>query len=228
MTKMEKINKTSNELGKSHADIRTAQAGKQVATDDTKWQISVSPTSRWANRFIIAAIVQGALAAGVTSYLLYDAVYGSPGPARIVAGGSAGTWLTVGYLGYIMLGPLAAAVTALFYQHLEVNLRAPYKGWPNAFAWLHLVLMNVGVVGATWLMMNGGYRGGALTIDLEAQNPTWSIGQVLGQVHVQVLSGYPSYIAPFAALAIIGAFAGGLGFVAVWRRALKKTPATTS
>src|SRR5256712_11727248 len=126
-----------------------------------------------------------------------------------------GTWLTVGYLGYIMLGPLAVAVTALFYQHLEVNLRAPYKGWPNAFAWLHLVLMNVGVVGATWLMMNGGYRGGALTITLESQNPTWSIGQVLGQVHEQVLSGYPSYIAPFAALGIIGAFQGGLGFVAV-------------
>src|SRR5206468_3460808 len=125
-----------NELGKSHADIRTAQSGKLGSTDDTKWQISVSPTSRWANRFIIAAIVQGALAAGVTSYLLYDAVYGSPGPARIVAGGSAGTWLTVGYLGYIMLGPLAAAVTALFYQHLEVNLRAPYKGWPNALAGL--------------------------------------------------------------------------------------------
>ena len=226
VTKMEKINKTNNEIGKSRRDIRIAQSGKLGATDDTKWQISVSPTSRWANRFIIAAIAQGALAAGVTSYLLYDAVYGSPGPARIVAGGSAGTWLTVGYLGYIMLGPLAAAVTALFYQHLEVNLRAPYKGWPNAFAGFHLVLMNVGVVGATWLMMNGGYRGGALTITLEAQNPTWSIGQVLGQVHEQVLSGYPSYIAPFAALAIIGAFAGGLGFVAVWRRALKKTPAT--
>jgi len=225
---MEKINKTNNEIGKSRRDIRIAQSGKLGATDDTKWQISVSPTSRWANRFIVAAIVQGALAAGVTSYLLYDAVYGSPGPARIVAGGSAGTWLTVGYLGYIMLGPVAAAVTALFYQHLEVNLRAPYKGWPTAFAWLHLVLMNVGVVGATWLMMSGGYRGGALTITLEAQNPTWSIGQVLGQVHVQVLSGYPSYIAPFAALAIVGAFAGGLGFVAVWRRALKKTPTTPS
>ena len=228
VTKMEKINKTNNELGKSRQNMRTAQSGKQGATDETKWQISVSPTSKWANRFIVAAIVQGALAAGVTSYLLYDAVYGSPGPARIVAGGSAGTWLTVGYLGYIMLGPLAAAVTALFYQHLEVNLRAPYKGWPNAFAWLHLVLMNIGVVGATWLMMNGGYRGGALTITLEAQNPTWSIGQVLGQVHVQVLGGYPSYIAPFAALAIAGAFAGGLGFVAVWRRALKKTPTTPS
>ena len=109
---MEKTNETNKELGRSRAGVRTSQFGKQGATDNTKWQISVSPTSRWANRFIIAAIVQGALAAGVTSYLLYDAVYGSPGPARIVAGGSAGTWLTVGYLGYIMLGPLAAAVTA--------------------------------------------------------------------------------------------------------------------
>src|SRR5256712_10190109 len=161
---MEKIDKTNNELGKFHADVRTAQSGKQGATDDTKWQISVSPTSRWANRFIIAAIVQGALAAGVTSYLLYDAVYGSPGPARIVAGGSAGTWLTVGHLGYIMLGPLAAAVTALFYQHLEVNLRAPYRGWPNAFAWILLVLMNAGVWGATGLRFNAGSRGGALAV----------------------------------------------------------------
>src|SRR5438445_12284375 len=143
---MEKTNETNKELGRSRAGVRTSQFGKQVATDDTKWQIAVSHTSRWANRFIIAAIVQGALAVGVTSYLLYDAVYGSPGPARIVAGGSAGTWLTVGYLGYIMLGPLATAVTALFYHHIEVNLPAPYKCCPNAFAWLHLVLMHVGVV----------------------------------------------------------------------------------
>src|SRR6266568_4192265 len=224
---MEKIDKTNNELGASHPNLRTVQSGKGNLSD-TKWQMSLSPSSKWANRFIIAAIVQGALAAGLTAWLLYDATYDPPGAARVVASGGGGTWLTEGYLAYIMFGPLAVAVTALFYQHLEVNLRAPYKGWPNALAWLHLVLMNVGVVGATWLMMNGGYRGGALTITLEAQNPTWSIGQVLGQVHVQVLSGYPSYIAPFAALAIIGAFAGGLGFVAVWRRALKKTPSTPS
>src|SRR6266581_1003993 len=224
---MEKISNVSNELGKAHAEIRAAQSGKGTMSD-TRWQMSISPSSKWANRFIIAAIVQGALAAGLTAWLLYDATYDTPGAARVVASGGGGTWLTEGYLAYIMFGPLAIAVTALFYQHLEVNLRAPYKGWSNIFAWLHLVLMNVGVVAATWLMMNGGYRGGALTISLEAQNPTWSIGQVLGQVHVQVLSGYPSYIAPFAALAIIGAFAGGLGFVAVWRRALKKTPTTPS
>ena len=218
---MEKFHEI-REPAKSTRNVLSAQSGKPLTMDSTKWQISVSPTSKWANRFIIAAIIQGALAAGVTSWLLYDAVYGNPGPARIVAGGSAGTWLTVGYLGYIILGPLAAAVTALFYQHLEVDLRTPFKGWPNLLAWIHIVLMNVGVVGATWLMMNGGYRGGALAISLSQQTPPLSVGQILGQVHVQVLSGYPAMIAPFAALAILGAFAGGLGYVVIWRRALKR------
>ncbi len=183
--------------------------------------MSMSTSSKWANRWVIAAIVQGALAAGVTAYLLYDAVYQKPGSARIVAGGSAGTWLSMGYLAYIMFGPLAAAVTSLFYQHIEINLHSPYRGWTNAFAWLHIVLMNVGVVGGTWIMMNGGWRGGALTISLVAQNPTWTIGQVLGQVHEQVLGGLPPYIAWFTAIAIIGAFAGGVGYMVAWRRSMK-------
>jgi len=187
--------------------------------------MSNSPPSKWANRWVIAAIVQGAMAAGVTSYLLYDAVYQTPGSARIVAGGGAGTWLSMGYLAYIMFGPLAAAVTSLFYQHIEINLHSPYKSWTNAFAWLHLGLMNVGVVGGTWIMMNGGWRGGALTISLEQQNPSLTIGQVLGQVHVQVLGSLPPYIASFTAIAILGALAGGVGYVVAWRRS-KTTPIT--
>ena len=186
-------------------------------------EMGTTQSSKWANRFIVAAIIQGALAAGVTAYLLYDSQYGSPGPARIVAGGSAGTWLAMGYLAFIMFGPLAAAVTSLFYQHIEVNLGAPYKGSANILAWLHLFLMNVGVVGGTFIMMNGGYRAGALTISLEAANPTMSIGQILGQVHVQVLGGLPPYIAAFAALAILGAFAGGIGYLMAWRRSMKTT-----
>ncbi len=186
-------------------------------------EMSTFQSSKWANRWVIAAIIQGALAAGVTAYLLYDAVYQTPGSARIVAGGSAGTWLSMGYLAYIMFGPLAAAVTSLFYQHIEVNQHSPYKGWTNIFASFHIVLMNVGVVGGTWIMMNGGWRAGALTITLEAQNPTWTIGQVLGQVHVQVLGGLPPYIAWFTAIAILGAFAGGVGYLAAWRRSMKKS-----
>lgn len=223
---METIDDTGK-LNESLAGPVTLPSSKQIIKPDTKLQTPLSLSSRWANRFIIAAIAQGALAVGLTSYLLYQAVYpigGSAGSARVVAGGSAGTWLTVGYLGYIMLGPLAAAVTALFYQHLEVSLRSPYTGWTRLFPWLHIILMNVGVVGATFLMMNGGYRGGDLTISLGAANPDWKMGQILFQVHEQILAPYPGWIAPFAAIGILGAIAGGIGYAIIWRRSLKKTP----
>ncbi len=182
-----------------------------------KTDSSLAPWSRWANRFIVSAIVQGALAVGVSAYLLYDATYDTPGAARIVASGGPGTWLTAGYLGFIMLGPLAAAVTSMFYQHLEAHLRAPYSGLSNVFAWLHIVLMNVGVVGATFIMMNGGWRGGALALTLSPSNPS----AAYGQVHEQVLGALPPYIATFSAIAIIGAIAGGLGYIIAWRRSPK-------
>jgi hypothetical protein len=219
---MKNIKDTNGKLGESRAEIRTAQSGKGTMSD-TKWQLSLSPTSKWANRWIIAAIVQGALAAGLTAFLLYDAKYGNPGAAKIVAGGGAGTWLTVGYLGFIIFGPLAAAVTSLFYQQLETNLRAPYTGISNVFAWLHLVLMNVGVTVATWIMWNGGWRAVNLADSAfcvaNPKDPSCN-------VHVQILGGLVDPIGYFSIVAILGAFAGGIGYVVVWRRALKKAPAT--
>jgi hypothetical protein len=180
--------------------------------------------SKWANRWIIAAIAQGALATGATAFLLYDSQYGTPGAAKIVAGGGAGNWLTVGYLGFIIFGPLAAAVTSLFYQHLESNLRAPYTGISNIFAWLHLVLMNVGVTVATWLMWIGGWRAVNFISTTGATayckaNPTVDSCSV----HTQILGPLVTPIGIFALIAILGAFAGGLGYVIAWRRAFKQS-----
>lgn len=180
---------------------------------------SITLQSKWANRFVIAAIIQGALTAALTSYLLYQGVFGTPAASRIVAGGGAGTWLTVGYLVYTVLGPIAAAVTALFYQHIEAHLQRPYTGFANWLGWIHLVLMNVGVVGGTWLMMNAGYRGGALTLTLAATG--MSARDVSTAVHEQVMVGYPPYIAVFIAIALVGAIAGGLGYVLAWRRTIR-------
>ncbi len=183
----------------------------------------VQQSSKWADRFIKAAVIQGALAAALTSYLLYYGVYGNPAASRIIAnlggGGNAGIWLTVGYLVYIPLGPIAAAVTALFYQHLETQMRKPYTGLTNILAWGHIILMNVGVVGATWLMMNAGFRGGMLALTLAAANPSMSAGAISGAVHTQVMVGYPPYIAAFIAVAIVGALSGGMGYILAWRHA---------
>jgi hypothetical protein len=180
--------------------------------------------SKWANRWIIAAIAQGALAAGATAFLLYDSQYGTPGAAKIVAGGGAGNWLTVGYLGFIIFGPLAAAVTSLFYQHLESNLRAPYSGISNIFAWLHLILMNIGVTVATWLMWIGGWRAVNFISTTGATayckaNPTVDSCSV----HTQILGPLVTPIGIFALIAILGSFAGGIGYVIAWRRAFKQS-----
>lgn len=57
--------------------------------------------SVWAQRFILAAIIQGAIAFVITVVLLYPDLPWSnmTSPATVVAFGSAGTWLTVGYVG---------------------------------------------------------------------------------------------------------------------------------
>jgi hypothetical protein len=192
----------------------------------------IAPWSKWANRFVVAAIALGAMAAGATLFLLYDSEYpivpGAGGAAKYVAGGGAGTWLTVGYLGFIIFGPLACAVTALFYQHLEVNLKAPYTGLSNVFGWLHLVLMNVGVTVGTWLMWIGGWNAEnflsttAVTAYCKA-NPTVNSCSV----HVQVLGPLVDPIGYCAIIAILGAFAGGLGYVMAWRRSMKAMKAST-
>ena len=197
-------------------------------TVDLATRIATRQESKWANRFVVAAIVQGALAAGLTAYFLYDSKFPQdaldPGPSRIVAGGGAGVWLAMGYLAYIIFGPLAVAVTSLFYQHIEVNMGAVYRGATNVLGWTHLVLMNVGVVGGTWIMMNGGYRGAALAINLAKATPSLTPGQISGQVHIQVLAGLVDPIGYFAAIAVLGAFAGGLGYVIAWRRQMKIHP----
>ena len=182
-----------------------------------KADATMAPWSKWANRFVIAAIIQGALAAAATAFLLYDSQYGTPGAAKIVAGGGAGNWLTVGYLGFIIFGPLAAAVTSLFYQHLESNLRAPYTGISNVFAWLHLVLMNVGVTGATWLMWIGGWRAVNFISTMGASafcTATATKNDPSCSVHVQVLGP------------LVTPFAGGIGYLMAWRRSMRSMKAS--
>ncbi len=203
------------------SDETKSQIGKQGSVGTVtgfKQESAIPPMSRWANRFIIAAIVQGALAAGLTGYLLASGIgwLGGVAASKIVAGGGAGMWLTVGYMTYIILGPIAVAVTALFYQHLETGLQTAYTGWTRLMAWGHILLMNIGVVGATWLMMNAGFLGGS------AAQPAsqGGLGWTSLQVHQNIMQYYPPYIAAFIAVAIAGTFLGGLGYIIIWRRSL--------
>lgn len=164
--------------------------------------------SRWASRFIIAAIVQAAMAAGLTAFLLFRGALGKPPASTIIAAGGAGNWLTIGYFGYLILGLLASGVMAFFYGYIEVELGRPYWGWMNFLAWAHLVLMNGGVVGATWLMMHAGYRGGVAALPPKAGGQ----GMTPSQLHT-MLKGYPPFIAAFMGMALVGVLLGCLGYL---------------
>lgn len=183
-------------------------------------ETEVPQASKWATRFMLATIIQGALAIGLTAWLLYSAVFGVPAASKIVAGGGAGTWLTVGYLGYLIAGLVATAGAAFFYQFIEVRLRKPFKGFTNALAWAHLFLWNIGVVGATWLMMHAGFRGGAAQQSVANGGLGWT-GAQAGLVHSQIMVFYPPYIAIFFAVALLGAFLGLMGFAVTFARPAK-------
>ncbi|HUI87016.1 MAG TPA: hypothetical protein VLY21_07670 [Nitrososphaerales archaeon] len=170
--------------------------------------------SKWAGRFIWAAVAQG-LAATIITILVLDPVQYFTGksdyfsPAMVIAGGSGGTWFFTGYISYLVVGVVATAVTALFYFYIEGIRGKAYKGFTNLLAWGHLVFMNVGIAGAMFLMMWGGYRAGwalaATTSGGGGLNP--------GQVHVQILGGLVDPIGGLILLAAIGALLGGAGYV---------------
>ncbi|MEM1922601.1 MAG: hypothetical protein QXO86_02610 [Nitrososphaerota archaeon] len=175
--------------------------------------------SKWASRFIWAAIIQGALATVLTLYIVVGQVtFLKPEPSRVIAFGSAGMWFTMGYLTYLIIGVMGVAVTALFYQYIESTLGKPYGGLTDKLAWLHLVLMNVGVVGATWLMMLGGYLGGSAMLPPEVGGRGWNAGQVHVNVFYGIPLGYPVWISLFIIVLALGVILGGVGYIVNWRR----------
>jgi len=180
-------------------------------------QAMESLRSKWSSRFMAAAVVQAGLAIGLTAFLLYFAVFGVPAASKVVAGGGAGMWLTVGFLAYLIFGLLAVPLMALFYRHMEVGLGKPYRGAASALAWAHLILYNIGVIGATFLMMYAGYQGGGAALSATSGG----LGYNPGQVHTLIMVNYPLPIAAFVAVALAGGALGFAGYVLTWARRAK-------
>jgi hypothetical protein len=180
---------------------------QQLEQVTTKTVIKSVTIGRWTSRFIWAAIIQGLAALLWTVPIVLPTV--KPSVAMIMASGGPGTWFTVGYLAFITVGVIAIAVTALFYRFIEVDMNRPYSGARTYLAWTHLILMNVGVAAATFLMMYGGYMGGAALLPAVQGG----LGQTAGWVHVNVLGGLVQPIGYAIIAAGVGALAGGFGFV---------------
>lgn len=168
-----------------------------------------------AGLFLYAAIIQGAIAVVVTFLgalgneigLLPVAV------AHVIAGGSAGTWFVMGYVTYLIVGVVAMAVTSLFYYFIESVQDKPYKGAAKALSWIHLTFANIGVAGAALLAMWGGYWGAVAMTPISGGG----LGGTAETAHVLALAPVEYPITGFLILAIIGFFAGGIGYLTAIR-----------
>ncbi len=179
-------------------------------------QATTSTNGKWAGRFITAAIIQGLIATVVT-VLVIDPFQYLPAPLNwtyyspamvIASGANGGMWLFVGYISYLVVGVVAAAVTAIFYFYIEGAMGKVYKGISNYLAWGHLLLMNVGVTGAMLLMISGGYNAGYASGDVSRGG----LGTP-GIVHPQILSPLVQPIGALILVAALGALLGGIGFI---------------
>jgi len=119
----------------------------------------------------------------------------------------------LGYILYILIGVIAIAVTGLFYYFIEDILGKTYAGVSNILAWLHFVLMNVGVAAATWSLMYVGYEGGSYLATYGTTN-----GTAIEYAHVNILSPWVNPIGYMVGIAALGAVLGGLGYIIRYRQ----------
>lgn len=179
-------------------------------------------SSVWSNRFIIAAIVQGAVITGLTLIFVAAQILTSriniieflslsfEGPAK---------WIFLGYIFYMIL-VVATAVSAVFYNHLEISMGRKIRGFRSVLAWVHLVGMNVGGAAATITMIFAGLAGSGV------------LGLILGgsdslQPNTAIMDQFIAPIATFMGVLSIGIISGGLAYVMTYLKKLPYSPTRT-
>ena len=181
--------------------------------------------SRWAGRFIgltfalggvawliFTLLVLGNVLAGIGNFTL------GPASSRIVAGGGAGSWFTMGILSFLLVGIGGIGFTAFFYQAIEGTMGAPLTGWRNIGAAIHLVLGGLGSAGASLLMAWGGFQAGAALLTTDAGGG----GQNVGYVHANILNPIVVPIAGLMGIALLGYLVGGIVLATAWMAARKR------
>ncbi len=82
--------------------------------------------------------------------------------SRIIAGGSVGTWFFVGYITFLVVG-CAGILGCGTVHHILSTIN--YKTPNSMITWLGLILWEIGIVGATWLLGLSGFIGGSGLLD---------------------------------------------------------------
>lgn len=186
--------------------------------------------STWGGRFIGLTFILGAVAWAIIALLVLGNVLAGaanytlgPASSRIVAGGGAGSWFTMGLLSYLVIGIVGIGLSALFYQHIEVTLGSSLTGWKNIAAGIHLILGGLGAAAASLLMAWGGFQAGAYLLAPSAGgscDPA-NAGACIGYVHTNFLNPIVVPIAALMGIALLGYLAGGITLTSAWMAARK-------
>jgi hypothetical protein len=178
------------------------------------------PSAIWANRFLKSAILQGAVITLLTILFISIQLLLSSniniikflslsfeGPAK---------WIFLGYVFYMIL-IVAIATTAVFYNHLEVNMHKGIQGFRTILAWIHLLGMNIGGATVTLTIAYAGLIGsGIIGTILSGGNITEL------KPNIQIMEQFIIPISIFAAVLVIGLIAGGLTFLLNYLGSKKK------
>jgi len=171
--------------------------------------------SKWANRFIVAAIIQGGVMAAMALVIVgMQITYTQINIIQFLSLSFGGTakWFFLGIIFYLII-IVAVAVTALFYIQIEVFLKKKFSRTLNILASIHLIGMNVGGAGAMLIMTFAGLAGtGLITLFTEGK---------LGPKNPAIMDSFIEPIGGFIALLAIGVICGGICFIIAYRQESK-------
>ena len=201
--------------GRKNNNRRNAEKEQRQVERSPLSQPTIS-YSKWSGRFTWTAIIQSAIVALLTAMLAAFSV-GMEYPLKLVemmltqpAIGFSEVTALAGLGLYLVVGVIGTGLTAQFYHHFEVRVGRPYRGFlSNGLAWVHLILMNVGVAAASILMIYAGYLGDIAVSSREFGGFEMSIEQAAEQI----LNPFITPVAAFLLVAVVGAVAGGAGFI---------------
>jgi len=108
--------------------------------------------NRWSRLWLYSSLFHGAVAALLTLLIVVPALE----IPRIISGGGAGTWFTIGYIMYLLGGPLGSIGFSVLYAGVGTGGSA----LNSRLGWLHLTLTNLGVMSACYQLIYGGYIAG--------------------------------------------------------------------
>lgn len=112
-------------------------------------------------------------------------------------------WFFLGIIFYLIF-IVAIAVTAIFYIHLEINLKRKISGVLNVLAWIHLIGMNIEGPLATILMIFAGLSGsGVMSVFTEGE---------IGPQNAEILDTLITPIAFSIGILSIGVICGGFAY----------------